>query len=302
MLVVTYIDGNYNLQSAGWKSLYEQYVYDQAGRLLMQVNGAGETTRYSYDVRGNLQSTTQPIGQVTRAAYDALNRKIAEVDPTSMAATWTYDYFGKVTRHTDIGGAVYSYAYDNAKQLIAQSNTLGQSLAWGYDAAGQVTTISDYAIGQTTTYAYDLAGNRVREKTVQGGAVYQDNFLAYDALNRLRDVADGHVHISFQYDAVGNRTYIEQHSVDGTNRSDAARFFKYDSMNRQIIVDGVDAYGNLGAQGHAITYDKNGNRLTDTYYGNKVSTAGGETIIIGYQESGEAIIRWRRPRDDERLA
>lgn len=286
---VTYIDGNYNLQSAGWRNVVEQYAYDQAGRLIAQTNGAGETTRYSYDMRGNVLSTTQPMGQVTRAAYDALNRKIAEVDPTSMAATWNYDYFGKVTRHTDIGGAVYSYAYDNAKQLIAQSNTRGQSLAWSYDAAGQVTTISDYAIGQTTTYAYDLAGNRVREKTVQGGAVFQDNFLGYDALNRLRDVADGQVHISFQYDAVGNRTYIEQHSVDGNNRSDVGRYFKYDSMNRQIIVDGVDPYNNLGAQGHAITYDKNGNRLTDTYYGNKVSTAGGETIIVGYQESGEAI-------------
>ncbi|MWL90506.1 LysM peptidoglycan-binding domain-containing protein [Cupriavidus sp. SW-Y-13] len=286
---VTYIDGSYNLQSSGWQNVTEQYVYDQAGRLRMQINGAGAVVRYAYDMRGNLLSTTQPMGQVTRSAYDALNRKIAEVDPTSMASTWTYDYFGRVTRHTDIGGAVYSYAYDNARQLIAQSNTRGQSLGWGYDAAGQVTRISDYALGQTTTYAYDLAGNKVREKTEQGGVVYQDNFLAYDALNRLRDVADGQVHISFQYDAVGNRTYIEQHSVDGNNRSDVGRYFRYDSMNRQTIVDGVDPYGNLGAQGHYITYDKNGNRLSDLYYGNKVTTAGGESIIIGYEESGEAI-------------
>ncbi|MGM3278116.1 hypothetical protein [Ralstonia sp. 24A2] len=39
----------------------------------------------------------------------------------------------------------------------------------------------------------------------------------------------------------------------------------------------------------SITYDKNGNRLTDTHWGNKVSTAGGQSIIVGYQESGEAI-------------
>ncbi|UAL02031.1 LysM peptidoglycan-binding domain-containing protein [Cupriavidus pauculus] len=286
---VTYIDDNYNLQSAGWQNVTERYYYDQAGRLTMQIDGAGAATRYAYDMRGNLLSTTQPMGQLTRSAYDALNHKIAEVDPNNMASTWSYNYFGKVTHHTDIGGAVYSYAYDNAQQLIAQSNTRGQSLNYYYDAAGQVTQVNDNALGQVTTYAYDLAGNRVREKTTQGGVVYQDNFLAYDALNRLRDVADGQVHISFQYDAVGNRTYIEQHSVDGNNRSDAGRYFRYDAMNRQTIVDGVDPYGNLGAQGHAITYDLNGNRTSDRYYGNKVVTAGGESVIIGYQESGEAI-------------
>ena len=286
---VTTINGAYQLQSLGWQNLSERYAYDQAGHLLRQTNGAGETTSYAYDMRGNVLSVTQPMGQTTRSAYDALNRKIAEVDPTAMAATWTYDYFGKVTRHTDIGGAVYSYAYDNARQLIAQSNTRGQSLSYSYDAAGQLTTIQDNALNQTTTYAYDLAGNHVREKTVQGGVVYQDNFLSYDALNRLRDVADGQVHISFQYDNVGNRTYIEQHSVDGNNRSDVARYFKYDAMNRQIVVDGVDAAGNIGQQGHAITYDKNGNRLSDTHWGNRVTTAGGQSIIMGYTESGEAI-------------
>ncbi|WP_454056445.1 LysM peptidoglycan-binding domain-containing protein [Cupriavidus sp. Marseille-Q8015] len=289
LVEVTYIGAGYSLQSAGWQNVSETYAYDQAGRLLRQSNGAGEITRYSYDMRGNLLTTTQPMGQVTSAAYDALNNKIAEVDPNSMASKWTYDYFGKVMSRTDIGGAVYTYTYDNARQLVAQQNTRGQSLSYYYDAAGQVTQVNDNAIGQVTTYAYDLAGNRVREKTTQGGVVYQDNFLAYDALNRLRDVADGQVHISFQYDAAGNRTYIEQHSVDGSNRADTGRFFQYDAMNRQIVVDGVDAYGNLGTQGHAITYDLNGNRVSDTYYGNKVVTAGGETIIVGYQESGEAI-------------
>ncbi|WP_316682838.1 hypothetical protein, partial [Ralstonia flaminis] len=286
---VTSINGAYQLQSQGWQNVSERYAYDQAGRLLRQTNGAGETTSYTYDLRGNVLSVTQPLGQTTRSAYDALNRKIAEVDPTAMAATWTYNYFGKVTRHTDIGGAVYSYAYDNARQLIGQSNTRGQSLNYSYDAAGQLTTIQDNALNQTTTYAYDLAGNHVREKTVQGGVVYQDNFLSYDALNRLRDVADGQVHISFQYDNVGNRTYIEQHAVDGNNRSDVGRYFKYDAMNRQIVVDGVDAAGNIGQQGHAITYDKNGNRLTDTHWGNRVTTAGGQSIITGYTEAGEAI-------------
>lgn len=61
-------------------------------------------------------------------------------------------------------------------------NTRGQNLNYSYDAAGQVTRIDDAAIGQITDYSYDHAGNKVRERTAQGGGVYQNNIMAYDAL------------------------------------------------------------------------------------------------------------------------
>ena len=87
----------------------------------------------------------------------------------------------------DIGGARYSYRYDHARQLLEQSNTRGQHLIYSHDAAGQLTRIHDAATGKITDYAYDHAGNRVRERMAQGGAVYQNNRIAYDALGRLRD-------------------------------------------------------------------------------------------------------------------
>lgn len=52
---------------------------------------------------------------------------------------------------------------------------------------------------------------------------------------------------------------------------DADRWFKYDAMNRQTVVDGINANGDIGVgQGHKITYDKNGNRISDTHYGTRV--------------------------------
>ena len=41
-------------------------------------------------------------------------------------------------------------------------------------------TITDASLGEVTSYAYDFAGNHVRERTVQGTVTYQDNHLAYD--------------------------------------------------------------------------------------------------------------------------
>ena len=123
-----------------------------------------------------------------------------------------------------------------------------------------------------STYAYDVAGNKVRERTVTNGVTYQDNHLAYDALGRLRDVADGRVHISIDYDAVGNRMHVTSHVINAMDQSqDEDRWYQYDAMNRQTVVDGINANGDIGVgQGHKITYDKNGNRTSDTYYGARV--------------------------------
>ena len=115
----------------------------------------------------------------------------------------------------------------------------------------------------------------------------------YDAQGHLRDVADARVHVAMDYDRVGNRTrvatYVNFQGTGGETSASTSRFFKYDGMNRQVVVDAVDAAFNLGTQGHAITYDKAGNRTSDTYWGNKVAASGGSAVITGYDEDGVAI-------------
>jgi len=59
-------------------------------------------------------------------------------------------------------------------------------------------------LNQTTEYAYDLAGNHIREKTTQVGVVYQDNQIAYNAMGQLRWMGDGRAYVSIEYDKAGN--------------------------------------------------------------------------------------------------
>ncbi|MBA2964196.1 MULTISPECIES: LysM peptidoglycan-binding domain-containing protein [Ramlibacter] len=271
-----------------------RYAYDQLGRKLSQTNGNGETIRYAYDLRGNVIETRQPLGQPVRAAFDAQGRKIADSDANGYAATWSYDYFGLLTGHTDLGGARYSYGYDIARQLIRQTSTRGQNLAFGYDAAGQQVSITDAALGKVSTFAYDLGGRRIRERVVQGGATYQDNHLSFDAQGNLRDVADARVHVSMDYDAVGNRTRVatsvNYQGVAGETTETVQRFFRFDAMNRQVVVDAVDAAGNIGRQGHLITFDRNGNRTSDTSWSaDRVAIAPGQQAITGYAADGAAL-------------
>jgi YD repeat-containing protein len=172
----------------GAHNLQETHRWDQAGRKLSQTNANNEIVKYAYDLRGNLVSTTQlraegsatPERLATLATYDARNHKILEVDANGNDTTWRYDYFGRMQSRTDLGKTGYGYSYDNARQLIQISGGQGQTMQ--YDAAGQLVRIDDSKTSTVSTYAYDMAGRRVRETTTKNGNVYQDNHIAYDAL------------------------------------------------------------------------------------------------------------------------
>ncbi|NML48462.1 LysM peptidoglycan-binding domain-containing protein [Ramlibacter sp. G-1-2-2] len=280
-----------------YRNIIERWTYDELGNKLNAINGNYEETQYIYDVQGNLLQTRLPLGISTRAAYDAQGRKIAEVDAEGKSSQWTYDYFGQLKTHVDQGGGIYQYTYDGVRQLVREVITRGApatTLFFSYDSAGQVTEMYDSAVDKTTRYWYDLSGRRVREWTMQAGVTYQDNHLAYDARGNLRDVADSRVHIAMEYDKVGNRThiasYVDYRGVNGAEQQPpiSDRWFRYDEMNRQVIVDGVDAL-NIGQQGHSIAYDHDGNRISDLAWGNRIVQSGGQAVLVGFNSDDTAV-------------
>jgi YD repeat-containing protein len=308
------------------QTLRETIDYDWAGRKIKQTDAAGHETRYKLDLAGHVIETVQ-LGATTRTTYDAYGHKTSEIDANTNASLWTYDYFGRALASTDIGGALYLYNYDNARQLTAQlsvrPNATGQNLTNTYDAAGQLVKIvdaSDSANKKITTYDWDLAGHHVREKTTQGSTnptVAQDNHLAYDTLGRLALVTDERARIAITYDSVGNRRSIKTHVNtglvnSGTTRQDSdtsrdtERWFQYDEMNRQTVVDGLNPAGSIGtvvdpadgtkliSQGHTIAYDKNGNRISDVFWGNRIKTTAGYTIV-NYDDFGNPTYQYDVP-------
>ena len=302
------------------KSLVTRLTYDETGHKLTQTDGTGATTSYTYDLRGNVVGVTDAAGATRTAAFNAQGKQIGAQDANGKLATWSYDAFGQLTGHTDIGGATYQFGYDAARQLISQSNTRGQNLAYHYDGAGQLVEIDDNSpLNQQTYYAYNAAGQHVREQTVQGGTTYQNQLVAYDTLGRLAHVEgmDG-VNLDVSYDKAGNKlrqttTYntesqrtvadyglvqqtdesgnpvvddagnpvyvtkqIGSHTVYDATAHTQDQWFAYDAMNRQILVDGA-ANGNAAdlsnitaGQGHILSYDKNGNRISDESWGTAV--------------------------------
>lgn len=260
------------------RSIVTRSAYDQAGRKTRQTDGTGATIGYTYDLRGNVISTIDPMRFGTRKAYDIFDHLIESEDANGSIATWAYDAFGQMLAHRDIGGADYTYNYDAARQLIAQTNTRGKNISYAYDAAGQLVNQMDLALDQVSTYDYNAAGQRIREQMVQAGVTYQDQVIGYDSLGRqaLVDAFNG-VHVMTTFDKVGNK--LRQQTTYTTQAGSGSKdlWYAYDSMNRQLLVDGaVDGNATneaniTAAQGHILAYDLNGNRIMDKTWGNRVA-------------------------------
>ncbi|KQV92859.1 hypothetical protein ASC87_27270 [Rhizobacter sp. Root1221] len=296
-----------NMVTSNWQAELKEFIsYDQAGRKLDQTlgwtgDGTGEVTRYKYDLAGHVIETIQPgTGAFrTRSVYDVFGRKVADFDQNFRSSTWNYDTTGLLLSRTDLSGATYTFTYDNARQLISSTNGhygANPQIVNAYDAAGQVTKITDLSLNQVTEFTYDLAGRHVREKTTQDGVVYQNNMLAYDNVGRLRHVADGRMSLDIDYDLVGNRTHIRTHvdvfnlgSTTVDSRKDTDNYFTYDQMNRQTGV-GLTSTGLLQADAHLVEYDRDGNRIKDTYLGNKLEAVAATPPAYLYtDESGQAV-------------
>jgi YD repeat-containing protein len=164
------------------RTLSVHYDYDAIGRRFKTTNSDGGITLTGYDVPGNVIGTRDAAGIVMINAYDDLGNKIRQVDGEGGSMSWTYSVHGVMETHTDLGGALITYAHNSLNQLTTQTSAarghdqLSQNLIYTYDDAGLLTRTEDLTSHIVTSYAYDLAGNRRRERTVQLNATSVQTF------------------------------------------------------------------------------------------------------------------------------
>ncbi|AKU20338.1 DUF4214 domain-containing protein [Massilia sp. NR 4-1] len=245
--------------SGAWGELVEKYAYDQLGRRIISSSSSTvnvgdpnqsitRTTRY--DLGGNIIRTNDGAGQEVTYVYDGYNQKTVEANGRGQK-TWEYDSAGRAILHTDLGKVETRYQYNASGQLTSAmlrrpgaGAEQDKGLRYTYESfSGRLSTIEDTDLQQTTSYAYDSAGNRVSEKLWLGTEkrFVQDQSLKYDSQGRLENiysrVPNANYNVTYKYDAAGNRelvTTVYNPTLPTTRTIKVS--YTYDAMNREKSV------------------------------------------------------------------
>lgn len=282
---------------------FTRYTNDYRGHVSTICAGGSpthdctNTTRYTYNLAGQLISTTAADGlseaATIRYEYDAAGRKTQVIDALNHATTYSYDALGHLTVTTDALGGQTTNAYDLLGQLISTTNAANHTTTFTYDARGRQTRTT-YADGTFTQNTYDGA-DRVLTFTDQAGYVTSDLYnlagklqatttsygmpnaattqYVYDNADRLVAITDplGHTR-SFTLDALGHlvgvidplgnsNTSVYNAVGQLTSITDANHHitqYAYDLMGRRTQITYAD-----GSTTHE-SYDVLGRQLTST--------------------------------------
>jgi RHS repeat-associated protein len=241
----------------------------------------GQTQSTTYDIIGNVLSTTDELGHTTSFGYDSLDRRTSITDSLGHISSTGYDTEGNVTSTTDALGNKTRYLYDADNRRIQVIDAKGGITKTGYDAVGNVDKITDSVnnvtsytfdavnrlitetnqLGKTRTRAYDAVGNQVEMVDRNG----RKTAYSYDTLNQLRNGYDGTntaiKTFTSVYDAVG-------HLLTSTN-PDSKYSYTYDAIDRVTSIDNTGTAG-VPSVKFSYAYDAVGNLLTvsDSISGN----------------------------------
>ncbi len=185
------------------------YTYNQFGQVLTETtprqsptDPLSHTTTYAYYAAtsfsggggytmGDLQSVTNPLGQVTNyTSYDQAGRLLSSTDPNGTVTTQTYWPRGWLQTQTvtPASGSALTTTYDYWPTGLLKTVTMPDAapLNYVYDDAHRLTDVID-AAGNKVHYVLDNDGNRTSEQISDAsGNLASSVARVYDALKRVQ--------------------------------------------------------------------------------------------------------------------
>ena len=230
-------------------TLYEYYPDGSLKELSRQTNDPNQwqVTTNTYTSSGEIETTTDPNGDVAEYEYDALDRLWKAIDAENNTTTHLYDAAGRPWKVIDANNNSVVYTYNAAGSVDTLTDAKGNTTTYQYDGHNRLkkTILPDSTFEQLT---YNIAGN-ISQKQTRGGQIIN---YSYDPLNRLKTkTLPGPVQIQYTYDLVGKTKTVTD--VAGTIQH------SYDKAGRLL--------GVIYPDGKSVScqYDAGGNRTRLTY-------------------------------------
>ena len=235
-------------------------TYDSAGNLVDQIDANGRKQSYLVDdanqiVAVNVYSSagdTNPV-KVTSYSFDLVNN-LTGFDDGTTSVIYQYDLLNQVTQvTTDFGGFSktigYSYSPTGLKATFTSPD--GVVVTYSYDAADQLIALQIPNEGALTVNQYQWT--QPTQVTLPGG---HKQSYSYDPLQRVTQIlakdSANNTLMDFQY------AYDKTSNITQKQTEYGAHTYVYDALDRLTQTD------NPTLTDEAYTYDKVGNRLTDS--------------------------------------
>ncbi|WP_350275876.1 RHS repeat-associated core domain-containing protein [Kribbella sp. HUAS MG21] len=289
----TYDNAGQVLTSTDARGATLAYTYDAMGRRTGMFDGSTSGTKraqWTYDtlvsgtsVKGMLASSTRFVsGNAYTTSIDAYDIRYRPLTKTVTIPTSEGALAGSYKTNT-------GYTATGLPSLVsfpAAGGLAAETLRYGYDAAGRLQTASS-GLGTMLTAATYTPYDEVAQSTLSAAAGKQLVHTAFydDATRNLdrvlvdRSTAPEHLaDVKYTYDAAGNITKIADTPQGGPSD---VQCFKYDYLRRLTeawtpAADCAAAPGVLSGPApyrQGWTYDKTGNRLSETNHDPVTGTA-----------------------------
>jgi RHS repeat-associated protein len=140
------------------------HVTDVMNRLRQVVDPApGATTKYAYDVFGNLNQT---------------------IDATGATSSATYNLGGVRTQMVDADAGTWNFFADSLNEMVSWQDAKLQSFSQTFDALGRVTTRTEPEGTSTWTWGSTPGAHNIGQLGSVAGYGYSE-VLTYDTVSRL---------------------------------------------------------------------------------------------------------------------
>ena len=260
------------------------YEYDAWGHLVRTTDSTGYNSgATTYDLNGNVLTSTDANGNVTTNTYDALNRvltanTVCSDTSKNVSKSYVYDNMGRVRSKTangvqtsyqyDIFGRVYQelspksfkgYFYEGISQYAKEQlvginhQTMYSSTQYEYDAEMRIAQVKESG-NLTATYTYDANGNKVSE-TLANGVVSTYSYNGCNKVTKLVTKSGNSDISSYEYSYYLDGS--DACKVRNENGTIETTSYDYDGLKR-LTKESI-SNGKI-ADTYAYEYDDYGNR------------------------------------------
>ncbi len=209
-----------------------RFSYDQNGQITTIADSNNRSTTFQYSsavLYGQPIKTTYSDGSVGMQTFDNLGNLTSSIDELGNVTKFSYDALGRLDRVLGANGQEVIRVYEGERiveEKTRSSETLFLVTRFTYDDNGNLIERTDPS-GSQTQFQYDAAGNQVEIRDANGNVTH----YSYNELNLVNEVKDSLGSLTrFFYDANGRPS-------ETIDRSGLRRTFQYDSIGRLIAED-----------------------------------------------------------------